>query len=133
MDTASSIVPNFAEALICLPLLSSAIHKTLNYQSACHEVAAPGLPQPHRPVAAVIGLQFVASAMMLLGIGAWLGASALVVFTTLATLLTHRWWTMPQGMQAHHLQACVQNAAIVGGLLVVGLIDLVGWRGGRRS
>lgn len=119
MDTASSIVPKLAEALICLSFLSSAVYKTLDFDGAGNEVAARGLPQPHLLAAVVIGLQLV--------------ASALAGCTTLATLLERRWWTLSQEMQAHDPQVLVEQAAIVGDLRVVARIDLAGWRGGSRS
>lgn len=133
METASSIVLKLAEVLICLPFLSSAVYKTLDFDGARNEVAALGLPRPHVLAVAVIGLQLVAPAMVLFGIGAWIGALALAGFTTLATLLAHRWWTMPQEKQAHHQQVFMEHAAIVGGLLLVALIDIVGWRGWSPS
>ncbi|MFM9939031.1 MAG: DoxX family protein [Hyphomicrobiaceae bacterium] len=133
METAPSIVQKLAEVLICLPFLASAVSKALDFDGARNELAALGLPQPHVLAVAVIGLQFVAPAMILLGIGAWIGTLALAGFTTLATLLAHRWWTMPQGKQAHHLQVFMEHAAIVGGLLLIALVDIVGWRGWSRS
>jgi putative oxidoreductase len=67
-----------------------------------------------------IGLQFTGCALVLADWHAALGVHCLIVFTVLATLLLHRFWSMTDPMKRNFSRlAVLNNLGIVGGLLLL--------------
>jgi uncharacterized membrane protein YphA (DoxX/SURF4 family) len=57
------------------------------------------------------------------GFFAWLGALLLAGFTIAATLLGHRFWLRRGTEFRHELTTSLDHVAIVGGLLLLSLLD----------
>ena len=58
------------------------------------------------------------------GFFAWLGAPLLAGFTVAATLLGYRFWLRRGAEFRHELTTSLEHVAIVGGLLLLSLLDL---------
>lgn len=69
------------------------------------------------PIGAVV--EFVGGLAILLGLGTRYAALALIVFTALATLIAHRFWTYPVEQQQAQMVQFTKNVAIIGGFLFV--------------
>ena len=74
--------------------------------------------------AATIFTQLVGGFLVATGFFAWLGALLLAGFTVPATLLGHRFWLRHRSEFRHELTTSLEHVAIVGGLLLLSLLDL---------
>jgi transmembrane protein len=109
----------FARVLLTLPFWWSGIAKLLDPASALGEARAFGLIPPLPFAVAVIVVQLVGSALLILGRGAWLGAGALGIFTCLATLIGHRFWIVADPIaRFHERNIFLEHIGLIGGLIV---------------
>jgi transmembrane protein len=58
----------------------------------------------------------------------WLGAGALGVFTALATVLAHQFWTLDGVERVRELNAFLEHLAIIAGFVLVAMIGVAGLR-----
>lgn len=82
-------------------------------------MTARGVPQPRLVLFAGIILQAVAGAMVAFGIWPAPGAVGLIVFSIVAAALYHNFWDYGGEERIGHINACLTNAALIGGLLLV--------------
>lgn len=120
-----------ARTLLTLPFWWSGVAKLLDFEGAIGEAAHFGL-QPATPFAiAVILVQVVGSLVVIMGIRAWTGALALVLFTLAANVVGHAFWTIEDPLaRFHDMNAFLANLGLVGGL---GLAVALDAERGRRS
>lgn len=79
-----------------------------------------GIPFPGAFLAAGFATQFTGGVLVLADLYAWIGAILLLVFTVLANVLYHRYWTMTDVAQRQvHQNYFFNNLAVMGGLLLV--------------
>lgn len=104
------------------PYLQSGISKSLDFAGARAEVAGFGLPAPALVALAVIATQLVGSILLLTRRWCCLGAGMLAVFTVLATLLAHAFWTFDGLNRAHQMATFFEHIAIFGGLAAAALL-----------
>jgi putative oxidoreductase len=85
---------------------------------------------PFAQVLAPLGaaIEFAAALALILGVWTRLAASALAVFTVVATLIAHRFWDFPAQEQQMQMIQFMKNLAIFGGLAA-----LAATGGGRFS
>ena len=85
---------------------------------------------PFAQVLAPLGaaIEFAAALALILGVWTRLAASALAVFTVVATLIAHRFWDFPAQDQRLQTIQFMKNLAIFGGLAAV-----IATGGGRFS
>ncbi|MBB5986696.1 DoxX family protein [Sphingobium lignivorans] len=112
-----------AAALLTSPYWTSALAKLLDWNSAVAEAAHFGL-QPAMFVAALtILVQLVGSFAIVFRRGAWLGAGALGVFTALATLVAHPFWTIAEPMaRFHERNTFLEHVGLIGGLMLAAIL-----------
>jgi len=84
---------------LCSAYVQGPLTKLLDFQGAIAEMEHFGLRPAAVFAVAVIVFELTASAMVLSGRLRWLGASALAVFTLLATFIALRFWELPSGME----------------------------------
>ncbi|MCU4178471.1 DoxX family protein [Bosea sp. BH3] len=109
---------------LCAAYLQGGLNKATDFPSAIAEMQHFGL-SPERPLAvAVIALELVASAMILSGIGRWLGALALAAFTVMATFVALRFWEMAPPARFMAANSFFEHLGLVGGFLLVAWHDL---------
>lgn len=110
--------------LLCGAYLQGGLNKASDFAAALAEMRHFGL-SPETPFAvAVIALELVASAMILTGVGRWLGALALAGFTLMATFLALRFWEMAPPARFMAANAFFEHLGLVGGFLLVAWHDL---------
>ena len=118
----------FLIARLCLAavFLYSGVDKLWHWRSSIAEVRSDGLPWPAAFAGATVFTQLVGGFLVATGFFAWLGALLLAGFTIAATLLGHRFW-LPRGTEfRHELTTSLEHVAIVGGLVLLCLLDLAG-------
>jgi len=118
----------FPIARVCLAavFLYSGVDKLWHWRSSLEEVTGDGLPWPAAFVGATVFTQLVGGCLVATGFFAWLGALLLAGFTVAATLLGHRFWLRRGAEFRHELTTSLEHVAIVGGLILVCLLDLAG-------
>lgn len=102
-------------ALTC-PFWTSGATKLLDYPGAVAEQAHFALDPPELFAAATIAVQLAGSAVVIAGQRVWLGAGALGVFTALATLIAHPYWTVEGHERFMARNAFFEHLAIIAGL-----------------
>lgn len=113
----------FARVLLTLPYWWSGIAKLTNLTGALAEASGLGLRPAALVVAATIAVQLGGSLALILGRMGWLAAGALGVFTVLATLIAHPYWTVtdPVG-RFHALHTFLEHIGLIGGLMVAAIL-----------
>jgi uncharacterized membrane protein YphA (DoxX/SURF4 family) len=113
-------------ARLCLAavFLYSAVDKVWHWRSSVEEVGGDGLPYPAVFAGATVLTQFVGGCLVATGFLTWLGALLLAGFTIAATLLGHRFWLRRGAEFRHELTTSLEHVAIVGGLLLLCLLDI---------
>jgi uncharacterized membrane protein YphA (DoxX/SURF4 family) len=116
----------FLIARVCLAavFLYSGVDKLWQWRSSIEEVRGDGLPWPAVFAGATVLTQLVGGCLVAIGLLAWLGALFLAGFTVAATLLGHRFWLRRGAEFQHELTTSLEHVAIVGGLLLLCLLDL---------
>ena len=81
--------------------------------------------------ALTILVQLGGSLLVILNVRTWLGAGALGVFTALATLMAHRFWTFDGIERVRELNTFLEHLAIIAGFVLVAILGVRG-RDDRR-
>ncbi len=115
----------FLIARLCLAavFLYSGADKLWHWRSSIEEVKGDGLPWPAAFAGATVFTQLVGGFLVAAGFFAWLGALLLAGFTVAATLVGHRFWLRRGSEFAHELTTSLEHVAIVGGLLLLAVLD----------
>ena len=115
----------FLIARLCLAavFLYSGVDKLWHWRSSIEEVRNDGLPWPAAFAGATAFTQLLGGCLVATGFFAWLGALLLAGFTVAATLVGHRFWLRRGSEFAHELTTSLEHVAIVGGLLLLSLLD----------
>ena len=115
----------FLIARLCLAavFLYSGVDKLWHWRSSIEEVRSDGLPWPAAFAGATVLTQLVGGCLVAIGLLAWLGALLLAGFTVAATLLGHRFWLRRGAELRHEVTTSLEHVAIVGGLLLLSLLD----------
>jgi len=115
----------FLIARLCLAavFLYSGVDKLWHWRASIEEVRSDGLPWPAAFAGATVFTQLVGGCLVATGFFAWLGALLLAGFTVAATLVGHRFWLRRGSEFAHELTTSLEHVAIVGGLLLLSVID----------
>ena len=115
----------FLIARLCLAavFLYSGVDKLWHWRSSIEEVRSDGLPWPATFAGATVFTQLVGGFLVATGFFAWLGALLLAGFTVAATLVGHRFWLRRGSEFAHELTTSLEHVAIVGGLLLLSVLD----------
>jgi putative oxidoreductase len=118
----------FLIARVCLAavFLYSGFDKLWHWRSSIEEVKSDGLPWPAAFAGATVFTQLVGGCLVATGLLAWLGALLLAGFTAAATVIGHRFWLRRGAELRHELTTSLEHVAIVGGLLLLCLLDLAG-------
>jgi uncharacterized membrane protein YphA (DoxX/SURF4 family) len=116
----------FLIARLCLAavFLYSGVDKLTHWRASIEEVRSDGLPWPAAFAGGTVFTQLVGGCLVATGFFAWLGALLLAGFTVAATLVGHRFWLRRGSEFAHELTTSLEHVAIVGGLVLLCLLDL---------
>lgn len=105
--------------LIALIFILSGFSKIAGFDGTVGYIASQGLPTP--PLLAIVAIivEIGGGLMLVLGWRARWGAVALLVFTALAALLFHNFWSVPADQAQIQTIMFMKNISIMGGLLFV--------------
>jgi transmembrane protein len=117
-----------ARIVLCLPFWWSGLSKLLDFSGGTAEMAALGLEPAWLFNALTILVQLGGSLLVILNRWTWLGAGALGVFTTLATVMAHRFWTLDGVERVRELNTFLEHLAIIAGFVLVAILGVVGAR-----
>ncbi|ADG10568.1 DoxX family protein [Caulobacter segnis] len=119
----SSAFGVFARAVLTLPYWWSGIAKLTNLKGALAEASGLGLKPAALIVAATIAVQLGGSLALILGRIGWLAAGALGVFTALATLIAHPYWTVVDPTERFHaLNTFLEHIGLIGGFMLAAIL-----------
>jgi transmembrane protein len=118
-----------ARIVLCLPFWWSGLSKLLDFSSGTAEMAALGLEPAWLFNALTILVQLGGSLLVILNRWTWLGAGALGVFTALATVMAHRFWTLDGIERVRELNIFLEHLAIIAGFVLVAILGVIGVRG----
>lgn len=112
-----------ARAVLTLPYWWSGIVKLTNLNGALTEASGLGLKPALLVVAATIAVQLGGSVALILGRLGWLAAGALGVFTALATLIAHPYWTVADPTERFHaLNTFLEHIGLIGGFMLAAIL-----------
>ena len=114
-----------ARIVLCLPFWWSGLSKLLDFSGGTAEMAALGLEPAWLFNALTILVQLGGSLLVILNRWTWLGAGALGVFTALATVMAHRFWTLDGVARARELNTFLEHLAIIAGFVLVAILGVV--------
>jgi transmembrane protein len=117
-----------ARIVLCLPFWWSGLSKLLDFSGGTAEMAALGLEPAWLLNALTILVQLGGSLLVILNRWTWLGAGALGVFTALATVTAHRFWTLDGIERVRELNIFLEHLAIIAGFVLVAILGVVGVR-----
>lgn len=113
--------------LLALIFVTSGYSKLAGLGATAAYVASAGLPLPTFAAVAAGLLELVAGIALVVGFKARWAALALAVFTLLASVLFHAYWSAPADQQFVQQLMFMKNLSIVGGLLLVAALGAGGW------
>lgn len=112
-----------ARVLLTLPYGWSGFAKLADLPAALAEAEHLGLRPAALVVAATILVQLGGAVLVILGRWTWLGAGMLGVFTALATLIAHPFWTVGDPMERFHARnTFLEHIALVAGLMLAAIL-----------
>lgn len=120
----SPVTALLARIVLTFPFWASGLAKLFDFTGTVNEMAFFGLQPPAAYGAAVIFVQLVGSALIILDRLTWLGAGALGLFTAMTIPLVHHFWSMteePAKTIAFH--TAMEHIGMIGGLLVVAVLS----------
>ncbi|MDR6624427.1 DoxX family protein [Caulobacter segnis] len=112
-----------ARTVLTLPYWFAGLYKLTHLKDALGEAAHFGLQPAWLVVAATVIVQLGGSLLLIFGRLGWLAAGALAVFTALATLIAHPYWTLADPMARFHaLNAFLEHIGLIGGLMLAAIL-----------
>jgi putative oxidoreductase len=105
--------------LLALIFVTSGFSKLTGIQAATGYIASVGLPMPAALAVGAGLLELLGGIALVVGFKARWAALALGVFTLLAGVLLHAYWSAPADQQFVQQLMFVKNLAIAGGLFMV--------------
>jgi len=108
-----------ARLLMAMMFVAAGISKLTGLEGTAGYIASVGLPAPQVLALATGLFEVVAGVLLIIGWQARWAALALAAFTVLASLIFHRYWSMPADKQMIQQLMFFKNLAITGGLLFV--------------
>ncbi|HMM52076.1 MAG TPA: DoxX family protein [Burkholderiaceae bacterium] len=91
--------------------------KIMSLSGTAGYIASKGLPMPMVLAAIAMVIELVCGLAVLVGYRTRIAAAALAVFTLVAAIFFHNYWTLPADQQMLQKIMFDKNIAIVGGLL----------------
>ena len=112
-----------ARVLLTLPYWWSGLAKLTDLRGAVVEAQGLGFGAAGWVVAATIVVQLTGSVFLVSGLWGWLGAGALGVFTAVATLIAHQFWTLSDPVARFGaLNAFLEHGGLIGGIVLAAIL-----------
>jgi putative oxidoreductase len=130
--TMMNLLALVGRVLLALMFLDSGYGKIGAFADTAGYIGSKGLPLPEVLAAAALALELLGGLMLVIGWKARWAAAALAVFTIVATVIFHNFWTMPEAQQMMQKLMFLKNTAVTGGLLLVVAFGAGRWSADRR-
>jgi putative oxidoreductase len=105
--------------LLALIFLTSGIGKIFSFDGTAQYMASQGMPMASLFLVAAIAIEVLGGLSVITGFKARWGATALIVFTIVASLVFHQFWNL-EGMDRQiQMIMFMKNLSMIGGLLLV--------------
>jgi putative oxidoreductase len=114
-----SVLPLLGRILLAAIYLMSGLGKITGFEGTVGYIVSKGLPMPQVLAVCALVVELGGGLMLLFGWRTRWGAAALLVFTALAALLFHNFWSVPPEQAQNQMIHFMKNVAIMGGLLYV--------------
>lgn len=112
-----------SRAVLTLPYWFAGLYKLTHLPDALGEAAHFGLRPAGLVVAATIVVQLGGSLLLIFGRLGWLAAGALAVFTGLATLIAHPYWTVADPMERFNaMNTFLEHIGLIGGFMLAAIL-----------
>lgn len=111
--------------------LVGGITKVFDFRSAIAEQEQLGLHPGAFWAASTIAVEIIAPLLIIWGRFVWLAAGALGVFTGLAAILAHRFWTMEGTARLMAMNTFLEHLGLIAGFVMTALIAAHARREGR--
>ena len=106
--------------IAALFLGTALINSLTQVKQHAERMRALGVPWPYLSLWAGFAIQYVGGVLVLLDTYTNLGASLLIAFTVLATIIFHRYWLTSDLLMRHiHKSIIFSNIGIIGALLLL--------------
>jgi putative oxidoreductase len=119
MNALNRYGPLAGRILIALIFIFAGFGKITGFEGTVGYIASKGLPSPQLAAIGAIIVELGAGILLILGWKTRLAATALLVFTALAALFFHNFWTMPPDQAQNQMIHFMKNMAMMGGMLFV--------------
>lgn len=119
MNTLHRIGPLLGRLLIAQIFLMSGISKITGFEGTAGYIASKGLPLPQLLAGGSLLVELAGGLLLIIGWKTRWAAAALFVFTLLAALFFHDFWSMPAEQAQNQMIHFMKNLAMAGGLLYV--------------
>lgn len=121
----------FARVAIVAMFVVSGVLKMLDFPAAIAEQENHGLHPGAFWAITTIVVQLAGSALILAGRYVWLGAGALGIFTALAAVLAHPFWTLHGQERFVATNVFLEHIGLIGGFIMAALVAEHAKRDGR--
>jgi putative oxidoreductase len=105
--------------LLALIFLTSGVGKIFSFDGTAQYMASQGMPMASVFLVAAIAIEVLGALSIITGFKARWGATSLIVFTIVASLVFHQFWNL-EGMDRQiQMIMFMKNLSMIGGLLLV--------------
>ncbi|HEX6705714.1 MAG TPA: DoxX family protein [Albitalea sp.] len=126
-DSVKAPLVLIGRVLLALMFVLSGFGKLANVAGTAGYIASAGLPAA-TALAVLVGLlELVAGIALIVGFRARWAALALGVFTLLASVIFHAYWSMPADQQFMQQLMFMKNMAVAGGMFFVAALGAGPW------
>jgi putative oxidoreductase len=114
-----SLVPLIGRILLAAIYIMSGFGKATGFEGTVGYIASKGLPMPQLLAVGAMVVELGGGLMLLIGWKTRWAAGALLVFTALAALLFHNFWSVPPEQAQDQMIHFMKNLTMMGGFLYV--------------
>lgn len=113
--------------LMAVLFLTAGVSKITGFAGTVGYISSVGLPVPVVAAAVAVAVEVLGGLALIFGFGTRLAALALAVFTVVASILFHAYWSAPAEQQLMHQLMFYKNVAVSGGLLALAAFGAGAW------
>lgn len=119
MNATQRFAPLFGRVFLALIFVVSGFGKVLDFGGTLEYMETVGVPAAGFLLVCAILFEIIGGALLAIGFQARLAAWALIVFTILATLFFHDFWSFDGAERMMQQTQFLKNLSMMGGLLLV--------------